>query len=189
MKLNVYTSSHPIILYLSSITREKYLSNDLKKYRWRQLGVFLIYESLRNWLQTHLITIKTIEYTKNITILDNQEQYHIITNNNRFLCCIQETEYIIHKCNIQIISEDQITISNNYKNIKDNSYNNKIIIVLPISEPSYILKLIQYLIRDIKLQIEQIRLVCVYCYNDHLITISQRHPRLTIYTTEINQLL
>ncbi len=51
MKLNIYTISHPITQFLSSTVQNTQLQSDIQNHTWKQLGQFLIYETIRNWIK------------------------------------------------------------------------------------------------------------------------------------------
>nr|YP_007878167.1 uracil phosphoribosyltransferase or UMP pyrophosphorylase [Calliarthron tuberculosum]AGA63778.1 uracil phosphoribosyltransferase or UMP pyrophosphorylase [Calliarthron tuberculosum] len=190
MKLNIHVLSHPIIQHLSSLTKEKNLPSNIKNYRLRQLGLFLLYETIRNWIKTYRLTIRKINKKKNITIIDPEESYTIITNTNGDLSLIQELQCLIPKCNINLIPIkilNSIDITNLNQITENIDSYTKIIIVSNSIDIQYISKLMLYLTNIKNLKIEQIRLTSINCKTDYLIEISKTYPTLHIYTTEINR--
>nr|YP_009589083.1 uracil phosphoribosyltransferase or UMP pyrophosphorylase [Corallina ferreyrae]QBL75599.1 uracil phosphoribosyltransferase or UMP pyrophosphorylase [Corallina ferreyrae] len=188
MKLNIHILSHPIIQYLSSITKEKNLQSNIKNHTLRQLGLFLLYETMRNWLTTHKLTIKTINEHKSITIIDTKESYTIITNTNTNLSLIQEIQCLLPKCDINFIPIkilDSTNISNLDQIIEIIHPYQKIIIISYNINTQYILKLMLYLTDIHNVKIQQIRLIAINCTTENLISISKIYPKLNVYTTGI----
>nr|YP_009541766.1 uracil phosphoribosyltransferase [Neogoniolithon spectabile]AYR05975.1 uracil phosphoribosyltransferase [Neogoniolithon spectabile] len=181
MKLNIRIVSHPIITYLSNINKYLYLPYNLEKYILSQLGLFLIYESLRDWLLTYRLTIQKLDYQDSITIIDPQESYMIITDQQDSLHFIQEIAYIIPKCKVKVIDLEN-SLPNELTEIKTNT---KIIIALCQSKIFYLIELIRQLTETNNLNIQHIRVCTIYCKNEDLIQISDRYPKLNIYTTRI----
>ena len=183
MKLNIHILSHPIITYLSNITKHYYLPPNIYKNISRQLGQFLIYESFRNWLTTYQITVKKIDYYHNITMINNQENHIIIIDQYKFSHVFGEIEYIIPTSHIIIIQPKEI-IKDQLNTIKNNT---KIIIATYKLDIIYITKIIKHLTNDKKINLNQIRICNIYCQNDDLIKISTKYPSLNIYTTQIKE--
>ena len=187
MKLNIHILSHPIIQYLYSINRQTYLANSLQQHIQRQLGTFLIYESIRNWIQTHQLIIKQITTYKEIILLDKHESYLLITNHFKSLSLVQEIEYILPKCSINLITiEDlhNIKLNESMQNIE---CHHKVIIVTYNLSSKYIIQLINTILNISPIKINQIRITCIKCHSEQLIKISNKYPELNIYTTNINQ--
>lgn len=189
MKLNIHVISHPIVKYLSSLVKQNNLQINTKKQVLKQIGLFLTYESIRNWLKTYQLVIKTLDKTKNIVIISPKESFTIIVNTTEDINLIQELQYLLPECNIKFIPMEIINTTNNYyikKNFSQINYTyTKIIIVNYHLQTQYILKLINQLINN-NIKIHQIRLNCINCNTDQLIKISHKYPLLNIYTTEIH---
>lgn len=191
MKLNIHVISHPIIKYLSSLTQQKNLQINTKKQILKQIGLFLSYESIRNWLTTYNLIIKTLNETKNIVIIDPKESFIIIANTTEDINLIQELQYLLPECNIKLIPIDIINTPNNcyIETIfsKINYTYAKVIIINHYIQTQYILNLINLLINN-NIEIHQIRLNCINCNTDQLIKISNKYPKLNIYTTAIHNI-
>ena len=190
MKLYIHKISHPITQYLSSITQDKINISNIHHQLLNQLGSFLIYETVRNWLKIHTITIKQINTIKKTIIIDPNESFIIITNTSKNLSLIQDAQYLLPDCNIELITSEnsQITdFSLNNKLYNPYQVNTKIIIVTKEIQTKYTIELINHLINQYKIKIEQIRLACINCKTENLQAIGKNHPKLNIFTTNILQ--
>nr|YP_010728887.1 uracil phosphoribosyltransferase [Lithothamnion corallioides]WEA77111.1 uracil phosphoribosyltransferase [Lithothamnion corallioides] len=190
MKLNIYTTSHPITQFLSSTVQNTKLQSHTKDHAWKQLGQFLIYETIRNWIKIYKLKIKQINMTKKFTILDPKESYIIMTNITMNLALIQEARDILPSCIISLIdfnkNHSSFLIDSNFSYIpKEIDQSTKILIVKTYINLEYFLQLMEYLINIKKINISHIRLICIICEENKLITISQKYPKLNIYTTQI----
>nr|QCI04536.1 hypothetical protein [Apoglossum ruscifolium] len=186
MLLNIYLISHPIIKILSnSIT---YLNNNqtINEYNYKYLGLFLIYEIMRKHISLKSIYINKISYIKEISILDSNIEYYIITN-------LLNTHYIIGDIKILIPNINIINITNNIESMNDQikeqinylNKNKKIIILDNILDQSWTMILISNLINELNINTNSINIACLACYNQILDNIGQKYPQLNIYTTKI----
>lgn len=183
MKLNIHIISHPIITYLSNITKHHYLPPNIYKNVSRQLGQFLMYEGFRNWLTTNQITIKKINHYHNITIINNQENHIIITDQYKFSHFFGEIEYII-PISQTILIQPKETIKHQLNTIKNKT---KIIIATYKLDIVYVTTIVKYLTNNKQINLHQIRICTIYCENDDLIKIGAKYPHLNIYTTQITK--
>lgn len=184
MKLNIHIISHPIIQYLSSASKENNIQINIKKQILKQLGLFLSYETIRNWLQTYNLTVQTVNETKNITLINPKESYTIIANKLEDFNLIQELQYLLPKCQFSFIPTNMTKNINSLCIKKQINNWTKVIIISYSIELEYVKELLQELIKQ-KIKIHQIRLSCINCHTDQLIQLSNIYPSLNIYTTEI----
>ena len=190
MKLNIYTTSHPITQFLSSTVQNTKLQSNIKNHAYKQLGQFLIYETIRNWIKTYKLKIKKINITKEFTILDPKESYIVMINITMDLALIQEARYILPRCSISLIDFNKnnpcILLDSNFSYIPQHiDPSTKILIVDKHINIEYFVKLMDYLIETKKIKISNIRVICIICEDNKLITISKKYPQLNIYTTQI----
>lgn len=186
MKLNIHLVSHPIIQSLSSITINKPFSPNIINHTLKQLGFFIAYESIRDWVKVYTLTIRQTGRTKTITIIDPKESYTIISNEIRCLNFFQDIQLLLPKCEFELIGrkhnhkkEDQTT-----EWPKINQYS-KIIIINYDLESEYTLNILRELNCNQEINTDQIRLTCIKCSTNQLITISKQYSKLNIYTTKI----
>nr|YP_009541663.1 uracil phosphoribosyltransferase [Synarthrophyton chejuense]AYR05672.1 uracil phosphoribosyltransferase [Synarthrophyton chejuense] len=192
MKLNIYTISHPITQLLFNQIQNLSIENNVKYHAFNKMGQFLIYETTRNWMKVYNLKIKTIDRIREYTIHNPNESYVIIANINNDLDLIQEAKYILPNCKISLIDFNK-NIDSNYvlqdsnlsyipKNINQLT---KIIIASKNININNLIKVMDYLINIKNIKINQVRIMCIICESDQLITISQEYPQLNIYTTQI----
>lgn len=190
MKLNIYTISHPITQLLYSNIQNRNFQSHTQNYTWKQLGLFLIYETTRNWIKIYKLKIKQINTIKEFKILDPKESYLIIANVTIDLGVVQEARDILPKCTISLIdfnkNNSSFLIDSNFSYIPEKiDLSTKIIIIKKYIDIEYFFKLMDYLTNVKKINISQIRLICIICEDSKLINISQKYPQLTIFTIQI----
>lgn len=188
MKLNIHLMSHPLIKHFSNvIINNRFKTNNNNNYQiLKQLGSLITYETIRNWLKTHTLIIKKIKNTQEIIMIDPKESYIIIFNELKYLNFLQDLEVLIPTLSLQLIQQNEINKDNScikkFHNI--NAYTKVIIINYNINV-EYIINLLNCLTNYNNIKIEQIRLTCIQCDTNQLISISQEYANLNIYTTKI----
>lgn len=188
MKLNIHIISHPIVKHLYSLTEQETTSN-IQNQWLKQLGLFLIYETIRNWLTTYSIAIKQIHNIKKITIIDPKESYIIIANTSVNLSFIQETQYLLPKSHIKLINLHNRNfnqqLNKNFFAKKTNFHYTKAIIMTNKINVDFTLATINHLIDETNISINNIRLTCLNCETHKLLDISNVYPLLNIFTTSL----
>ena len=186
MKLNIYTISHPIVQQLSSAVKQKNLISNVRHQWLRQLGLLLIYETIRSWLNIYQVTIKKINYIEDTVIMDPKESYIIIANTDVDLSLIQEAQYLLPQCHINLAnSKDYIKNMQQYSQIKYLNKNVKIIIISAELDADYILETVHKLVQTQNISIKQIRIACIKCETEKLVNINQNYPMLNIFTANM----
>lgn len=190
MKLNIYTISHPITQLLSSNIQNTNFQSHANKHMWKQLGLLLTYETIRNWIKIYKLKIKQINIIKEFKIFDPKESYIIIANITMDLGLVQETRDLLPRCTISLIdfnkNNSSCLIDSNFSHIpKKIDLSTKIIIIKKYINVEYLLKLMEYLTNIKRIHINRIRIICIICEDSKLITISRKYPQLNIYTTQI----
>nr|YP_009392580.1 uracil phosphoribosyltransferase [Caloglossa monosticha]ARW61142.1 uracil phosphoribosyltransferase [Caloglossa monosticha] len=190
MQLNIYLISHPITQILSNSFTYQNINIDInennnKKY----LSLLLFYEIMRKNLKIKNIYVKQILKLKTIYLPDFYQQNYIITDLSNTYFMISEIKAIIP--NFNIINIDQLNLNYNLndkiiKMLKQNQkIKKKIIIFETILIQNYILELIESLIKKLKINAKEINIACLVCNNQILNEISQKYPKLNVYTTKI----
>lgn len=191
MKANIHVISHPIVQYLSSTTKQNKIISNIKHQLLRQLGLFLIYETIRSWIETYCITIQQINYIKDIAIVDPKESYIILASTDIDLSLIQEAQYLLPRCNTCLINLSHYSSKKEPESsfLPNQIFNNytKVIIITPKLNINYIVTTLHNLIYIKNIKIRQIRLACIYCETEKLIEINRKYPKLNIFTTKIEK--
>lgn len=185
MQLNIYLISHPIIKILSnSITQSNINNKNEQKY----LSLLIIYEIMRKNLHIKSIYIKQIFTLKTIYTLNSLQQNYIITNLSNTYFFISEITNIIPNfslINIDYLDSENNTINKLNKILKNNKIIKKIIIFETMLTNIDTINLITILIENIQIKIEELNIACLGCNNEILNQISQKYPKLNIYTAKI----
>lgn len=182
MKLNIHVISHPIVQNLSSLTINRSFTSNINNLVLKQLGLLILYETIRNWIKTYKLTIKKISYKKEITIINPRESFIIISNTLQYLSLIQDIQFILPNSKFKLIEDNNHINFNQLSKLDDNA---KIIIITYKITLKYILNLLDYFLHKKNIQIYKIRLICIKCETDQLIEISKKYNKLNIYTTQI----
>lgn len=186
MKLNIHLISHPLIQNLSSIVKNKVLPSNITNQALKYLGLFTIYETFRRWIKVYRLTIKQIQYKKEIVITDPKESYTIIFNDLYYLSMFQEIQLLLPKINLRLIESNEVsTINNNLSLSKHINLSTKIIIVNYKIDTYYVQYLIDHFINKKNININQIYLICIICHTNQLTQLSKQYDNLNIYTTQI----
>nr|YP_009393820.1 uracil phosphoribosyltransferase [Caloglossa beccarii]ARW62382.1 uracil phosphoribosyltransferase [Caloglossa beccarii] len=187
MQLNIYLISHPIIKILSNSTIQNEININNKNEK-KYLSLFIIYEIMRKHLYIKNIYIKQIFNLKTIYTLDSQQQNYIITNLSNTYFVLEEINNIIpnlHIININYLDLNNYTVEQLTKIVKNKKYRKRIIVFEFFLTNITIIEVIKVLIDNIKIKIEQLDIACLTCNNKVLKQISQKYPKVNIYTTKI----
>ena len=190
MKLNIHIVTHPIIQQLSSSLKNNSNNQTTQNKTSQQLGIFLIYETIRNWLKNQELYIKDIYFIKRFILANPQDSCMIITNIPQNFNLIQELQEFIPNCQISFINiykaDNSWRINPLFNFIPSRINKNKKIIILDKNlHPETVILLINYLITNRHVTLSQIRISSITCNIQTLQTLSNKYPKLNIYTTEI----
>lgn len=193
MPLNIYVIAHPVIKKLSNqFINSKYKHNQIQQIlNNNPLHILLIYEMTRKWVNGYNIYIKNLSHIKQIYKFDNQESYLIITNLMYCGNIINTINKILPQVYVQHLDlEKYKTIDINDNCIEERIINiiekQKIIIIENCIENYNILKILDYLLIYRKIQIHNIKIMCITCNSSILEHLGAKYPLLHIYTTRIN---
>lgn len=188
MKLNIHILSHPIIQNLANTIKLQSLSSSIIYQNLRQLGLFITYETTRNWLKIYHLNIKQVQNKKKISIIDPKESYLIIFNHLEQLSLLQEIPILLPQVTLQLINKNDIKLCNQ-NTIELPAINNYTKVIITCNEVNieYIENLLYYLNNHNNIQTNLIRLICIKCTTKQLIALSKKYNQLNIYTTQIIQ--
>lgn len=190
MQLNIRLISHPLVEHLSNIANNSSIPKNIKNQATKNLGLFMIYETIREWIRIYKLKIKLITSTKEISIIDPKESFLIIFNDLNSLSMVQDIQLLLPQVSLQFIPKNEIHHIKNYKKLdkpKNTNLYKKIIILNQKLDIKYIKSLINALFSKHRLQMQQIHLTCIICKNNELIKLSksEEYKHLKIYTTKI----
>lgn len=189
MQLNIYLIAHPIIQTLSKSIQSKEVDNQFNIYKYRHLGILLIYEVSRKLITMNSLYIKKMNYTKELSLPNNQEQNYICTPLNTTYQIVSDINLLLPQMQIIDTGQDLKSFKNNFKTYTNqvNKTKIKIIILETILYESRVLNLIQYLNAEESIPVNNIHIACIVCYNTVLNLIGLHYSQLKIYTTKIIQ--
>lgn len=192
MKLNVYVVTHPIIQQLVSILKNKKIHNTIYNKTSQHLGIFLIYETIRNWLKNQQLYIKNLKITKKLSLTNPQESCTIITNIPQNLNLIQGIQEFIPNCQINFLNlcktDEGWEVNSEFNFIPSDINKNKKIIILDKNiQTEAMITLINHLIIKKQVEINQIRISSITCSTHTLKILGSKYPKLNIYTTEVTE--
>nr|QCI07643.1 hypothetical protein [Nitophyllum punctatum] len=187
MQLNIYILSHPIIKLLSNSINININQKQKNSYLYRYVGTFLIYEITRGYLHTKPIYIKQILHIKQMSLLDKNTNYYIITDLIQTFNLIGDIKIILPSIKIlNINNKKQENFQNTLKELNNHQHINKHIIILEIIlSEIWIIKLIKSLRDDYEIPIKNIHITSLACYNQILEQLGKEYPKVNIYTTKI----
>lgn len=186
MKLNIQLMSHPIMQSLTELTISDKKGVNTQDSIVKNLGLLIIYETIRNWIKVYKLKIKRIRLHEEITTTDPKESYIVIINSLKYFHYFHEIQNLIPQINFQLIQENEIseksTVLSDY--VKINQYT-KIIIALRKLNTEYVTSLIDCLIKNKNINFDKINLISIICTKDQIIKLSQKHSHLSLYTAKI----
>nr|YP_009293735.1 uracil phosphoribosyltransferase [Rhodymenia pseudopalmata]AOM64417.1 uracil phosphoribosyltransferase [Rhodymenia pseudopalmata] len=191
MQLNLYLISHPIIQKLASDVSydHKYTSPNINNYKYKNLGLLMIYEVVRKYIKTEKIHIKAIDCIEEFCILSQEVSCLILADIKKSYSIISDITWIFPEIHIQPIYfsiNENILNQSDIKN-KIKSINGKKIILLMQShlDDYSSIEILDYLTKYEKINIESIRIVCITCDNQIIGKIGKKYPKLTMYASKV----
>ena len=188
MKLRIHHISHPLIQNLYNIIDESLSPKNITAQATRHLGIFMIYETIRNLVKIYNLTIKQIKSNKDIVIIDPKDNYTIVFNDLEYLSMFQEVQLLLPKVNLKLIPHKDIEKTQAVHCTLENidSYTKVIIVSYDISV-QYLNRLIYLFTQRSELNNYQISIICIKCKTTQLLQLSENelYKDSTIYTTKI----
>nr|YP_009396907.1 uracil phosphoribosyltransferase [Ophidocladus simpliciusculus]ARW66093.1 uracil phosphoribosyltransferase [Ophidocladus simpliciusculus] len=182
MQLNIYTISHPILKVLSNSIINENKNEYMYINHYRYIGFLLLYEILRKYINLQTVYIKSLYLTKTFDILQQNNNYTILTNTSKTYPMITDIQSIMPKINIIHINYDT---EENIKISIDKISNQHIFILEPILKDTTIIKLIRHLDKIQHVSLKRLHILCIASYNTALKSLGETYPKLKIYTTKI----
>ncbi|CCP38072.1 uracil phosphoribosyltransferase or UMP pyrophosphorylase (plastid) [Chondrus crispus] len=184
MRLNIYLISHPIIKQLSLAIINTNLNNKhVYQDNAKLLGRLLIYETVRKWMTIHYISIKNIDSKKELYKFDRKESYRILANLVECADIVSDINTILPQMYLEHVNSNNHN-QNSYKDINIIK-KEKIIIIEKFLNNYSIIRLLDYLLIEKKVQISQIKIMCITCSNNICEYLGNKYQSLEIYTTKM----
>ena len=176
MSLKVIVPPHPLIKHWLSILREKNTPNILYSTGYEQLGKWLTYEALRNWLP----------YKKEVINTDNGDADGFFINNDypiKVFAMLPEGLSLWYGSK-EVIPNSTLSLGELPKNIESNE--GVVIYSEQITTKSTALKTLLKL-NELGVDSNRILLITAICTNKGLNKIAKSFPNQVIYTSCIDQ--
>ena len=185
MQLNIYKISHPIIqLILNDI--KNYHNQQQKNHYYRYIGLLIIYEMFRKYIEIDKIYIKLIKNIKSITVHNHRKKYLILTDISETYDMITDIKIILPIVEIIHINYQNIEeLENSIKSLRIQNEDIHVFIVEKVTSNDNVIKLIKYLSYNKNISTSKIAIGCITSYHKTLTEIGRYYPKLKIYTTEI----
>nr|UAD87301.1 hypothetical protein [Gracilaria pacifica] len=183
MGLNIHTLIHPTIQKLADeiIYQKSYQPFECKNNE-KTLGMLIFYETLRKWLKIDNIYIKKIDMLQESHLSNQLDKYLVITNIIECYNILADVERILPESYLQHIDLNDINaISNYHKKLKEY----KIIIFEKFLKNYAIIEIINYLQINNKINLNDVKIICLTCSNNVLKYLAKKYPQLNIYTIKI----
>nr|YP_009399817.1 uracil phosphoribosyltransferase [Digenea simplex]ARW69636.1 uracil phosphoribosyltransferase [Digenea simplex] len=178
MQLNIYKISNPIIKLLSNSVKNNQIA--MYEYQYRYLGLLIMYEAFRKYIEIDKIYIKYLNSIEDLYAVNCKQNYLIMSNLSDTYQMLSDIRLIVP--NVRIIDINDET---NLHNIITNNNETTYFILEKSLSNNNIISLINNLNTKKKIPLEKINIVCLYSYHEILNQIGNLYPMLTIYTTEI----
>nr|YP_063544.1 uracil phosphoribosyltransferase [Gracilaria tenuistipitata var. liui]AAT79619.1 uracil phosphoribosyltransferase [Gracilaria tenuistipitata var. liui] len=183
MQLNIHILTHPIIRKLAyEITYKNSYEEPVHTDSEKILGMLIFYEISRNWVKIDNLYIKKVDIFKEDYVSNQLDKYLIITNIIECHNILTDINKILPKTYLRHI--DLYSTNNQVKYYtKQQEY--KIIIFEKFLKNYNIIETINYLQRKDKINLNNIKIVCITCDDNFLKYLAQKYPTLNVYTTKI----
>nr|UAD85696.1 hypothetical protein [Gracilaria edulis] len=183
MKLNIHVIIHPIIQQLAyKLIYTKSQKNSQNYDDEKTLGMLIMYEIFRKWLTTNNIYIKKVDILQEKLLSNELNRYLIISNiieNHNILSNIKK---ILPQTDFKHISLEK---KNKLYNWNPKISMKKIIIFEKFLQDYKIMTTIKNLEEKNKINLTNVKVVCITCNSKILYYIARRYPKINVYTTKI----
>nr|YP_009500381.1 uracil phosphoribosyltransferase [Gracilariopsis heteroclada]AXE43543.1 uracil phosphoribosyltransferase [Gracilariopsis heteroclada] len=191
MQLNIHIIIHPIIQQLANkIIYHKSYRNKTYNDNEKTLGMLILYETLRTWIKLYNFYIKKVSFLKEGNYTNKDEKCLIITDLIKHHNFFAESQKILPKIFLQHIYINKNNTRDNYIIHNIDSYDlskYKIIIFDKFLNSYTIIQILNYLFRNTKINVDNMKIICLTCHHKILKEIGKKYPELNIYTTKIIQ--
>ena len=181
MQIQIHIASHPLIQHWSGILNNDNNPGTILRTACSELGKWITYEIMREWLITETITT---EDDTTIKIISNNYKYIIVIVMPYGFILAEGARALLPTANILLAS-----YNDGINNISDslNSFTKVLIVDLFFNEKIITLILGQLIEKGALL--ESIKIACLECSSSQLSQLGHNWSKLDIYTTKVNNML
>lgn len=186
MPLNIYTFSHPIIQLLTNSIINKEPNKSLYQFNYQYIGLLLMYEILRNHIETKILYVKYLNFTQDYHLIDSKKKLYILTDLSKTYQMTTKINILLPQIKIEHIDYQNLDMLNKTINkFNLNNNNNMFFILEKTLKSEKIMIIIKYLIKHTPLSLKNISICCTICSHEILNKLGKLYPSLQIYTTKI----
>nr|AKE98953.1 hypothetical protein 198 [Bangia fuscopurpurea] len=181
MQIQIHIASHPLIQHWSGILNNNNNPGTILRTACSELGKWITYEIMREWLVTDTITT---EDDTTIKLISNNYKYIIVIIMPYGFILAEGARALLPTANILLAS-----YNDGINNISDslNSFTKVLIVDLFLNEKIITLILGQLIEKGALL--ENIQIACLECGSSQLSQLGHNWSNLNIYTTKVNNML
>nr|YP_009237452.1 hypothetical protein [Wildemania schizophylla]AKS28499.1 hypothetical protein [Wildemania schizophylla] len=179
MQLQINIASHPLIQHWSGILENNSNPGTILRTACSELGKWITYEIMRNWLITEELTVDT---DKTINLISKHYKYIIVIVMPYGFILAEGARALLPTASIVLVDHNDLTAS--IPNELD-SFTKVLILDLFLDE-TMLTPILERLMQKGAILVN-IRIACLECGTDQLQQLGHRWSQLEIYTTTINQ--
>lgn len=178
MQLQINIASHPLIQHWAGILENNNNPGTVLRTACSELGKWITYEIMREWLVTETIELKT---NTNINLINNHYQYIIVIIMPYGFILAEGARALLPTANIILVNYNNVM-----SNVPDqlNSFTKILILDLFLDEATITPILNNFVKKGAVLN--NIKIACLECGTSQLNKLGQNWSKLEIYTTKVN---
>lgn len=181
MQLQINVASHPLIQHWSGILENNNSPGTILRTACSELGKWITYEIMRDWLVTETVRIKD---SKAINLISNHYKYIIVIVMPYGFILAEGARALLPTASIALVSYNK-----SIDNISDNLNSfTKILILDLFLDETIITSVLEELIKK-GAKLNNVKIACLECGSSQLNKLGQKWSELEIYTTKVNSLL
>nr|ALL97298.1 hypothetical protein [Pyropia endiviifolia] len=178
MQLQINIASHPLIQHWAGILENNDNPGTILRTACSELGKWITYEIMREWLVTETLDLKT---STTINLINSHYKYIIVIIMPYGFILAEGARALLPTANITIINGDNII--NNFPN-QLNSFTKVLILDLFLNE-AIITPVLKNLISKGAI-LNNIKIACLECGTNQLNQLGHNWSELEVYTTKVN---
>nr|NP_053964.1 hypothetical protein PopuCp169 [Porphyra purpurea]P51354.1 RecName: Full=Uracil phosphoribosyltransferase homolog [Porphyra purpurea]AAC08240.1 ORF198 [Porphyra purpurea] len=180
MQLQINVASHPLIQHWSGILENNNNPGTILRTACSELGKWITYEIMREWLVTETVSIKD---NTTISLISNHYKYIIVIIMPYGFILAEGARALLPTANIALVS-----YNNSIDNISDKLDSFTKILVLDLFLDEIIMtSVLEELIKKGAI-LNNIKIACLECGSSQLNKLGQKWSTLEIYTTKVNSI-
>nr|YP_007947884.1 hypothetical protein 198 [Neoporphyra haitanensis]AGG37133.1 hypothetical protein 198 [Neoporphyra haitanensis] len=178
MQLKINIASHPLIQHWAGILENSNNPGTILRTACSELGKWITYEIMREWLVTETIELKT---NINVNLINSHYKYIIVIIMPYGFILAEGARALLPTANIALVNSNNIV---NNVPAQLNSFTKILILDLFLDEA-----IITPVLKDLEKKgaiLNNIKIACLECRTSQLNQLGNNWSKLEIYTTKVN---